>query len=602
MHMGLLYASAVCIAGATVVLLVAILRQDFGLSYVATHSRSDSSPWYRVAALWSGAEGSLLFFAAMLAVVVAFVNGRGAPNRLAWVTGSASLALLTTTVLTVANPFARAAIPAVRGAGLTPILEHPAMIYHPPILYAGLVATAGPFLCVISGAGSLAVARRWTMASWTLLTVGLATGANWAYVELGWGGYWAWDPVENTVLMPWLVMTAALHAAPLDVGQAATARAPSGTRSLRALLGAPFVLVAFGSAVTRSGGLSSVHVFADAESIGIALGLWVVGVGAALAWHVGHHPIGVHEDSTERSQIWWLRVRLTAAVGFMLLLTLVVVLGVVFPLAPGNDRILESSYYTSIGAPLLAVALFALGLAATSERAVPQVSDLVRLVGGAIAGGLIAVLLGGSGWFALVSSAGIGAAIGGHLRRSQLTGSKRVMTLAHVGMILLSIGIVASSQARSLRTLLEPGQALTVAGHDVTYRSFAVSDGPRIGSEQSTALVTVSGIGGNKIELRPGLVSYPDRAVVLAETSLHSSPWRDVQVVMRAIGRDGAATFDISVRPGVMMVWWGAALIAFAGAVAGMQRSRRTRIGGPEAPLVRPVALLPLSGQQGVEG
>lgn len=577
---------AACQVGATAVLLLAILRQDFGLAYVAAHSRADSSTWYRIAALWSGAEGSLLLFAAMLAVVVWVACRRLAASatassrssqRSAVVSASASLALLGFTVAAVANPFSTRDVPAIRGAGLTPILEHPAMIYHPPLLYAGLVATAPPFLFVLARRDHPS-AYRWATGAWTLLTAGLATGANWAYVELGWGGYWAWDPVENTVLIPWLVLTASLHARHL----------PSAPVLRQTLLAAPFVLVAFGAAVTRSGGLSSVHVFADADSIGIALGLWVLGLALMLGRHLWSEHRGLEPRSTERidtpraeprSPLYAIWSSITAA----LLLAFVVLCGVVFPLVPGNDRILDSSYYASIGAPLLALALVALGFAAAPSKPIPDLTAVGRAAIGAVAGLVMASVWGATGWFGLAAAAALGAAVAGHLRRSQLVPHRIVMTLAHVGFVVLAIGIVASSQAATVRTLLEPGDSVEVAGHEVTYRGFLVTDGPRLRSEQSTADIIVrSSDRGDPIELQPGLVSYPDRAVVLAETALHSTPWRDVQVVLRAIGRDGTGTFDVAVRPGVMMVWWGAALMVVAGVGHLLQcRPRRVRVADP---------------------
>jgi len=577
--------SAALLVAATAVLLVAVLRQDYGIKYVAAQSRGDSSTWYRIAALWSGSEGSLLLFSAMLAVVVAIVVTRRPLAPLGAVAAVAMLALLSVTIGVFANPFSTAELPAVRGAGLTPILEHPAMIYHPPILYAGLVATAAPFLLIVGAIRDLGAARRWALAAWTLLTVGLATGANWAYVELGWGGYWAWDPVENTVLMPWLVLTAALHAWHVRD------RSPVLVRSL---LAAPFVLVAFGSAVTRSGGLSSVHVFADADSLGIALGALVAALALVLSVHLVAARVETAEtvetvptveaietvETTVTSASRSTRPIVLAAVASLLLLFVVVLLGVGFPLLPGNDRILDPTYYTTIGAPLLVVALLAMGLAPSSWALVRSAAG-VRVLLGAVVGVFLGVAVGAEGWFSLTAAAGVGAVVAGHLRREQLTAAKLSMTLAHIGLAVLAIGVAGSAQADSTRTALAPGEDAQLGDYLLTYESFAVTDGPRLATEQSIATVAVtrSGDAATSITLEPGLVSYPSRAVVLAETSLHSTPTRDVQVVMRTIAQDGTASFDFAVRPGVMLVWWGATLIALAGLVAFVRSSsvRATR-------------------------
>ncbi|MCI0678383.1 MAG: cytochrome c biogenesis protein CcsA, partial [Actinobacteria bacterium] len=199
---------------ATLALVVALLANDFSLSYVA-ETTSRATPWpYRLAALWGGMEGSLLFYAT-LTVLIGMAGTRASVERR--VVSLVALGLLVLTAL-ASNPFSTLDIPAVDGAGLLAILQHPAMIYHPPILYLGLTVLVVPFArtvgAVLGGGVDLswsATTRRWLTASWTLLAVGMVAGANWAYVELGWGGFWAWDPVENTSLMPWLATTVFLH-------------------------------------------------------------------------------------------------------------------------------------------------------------------------------------------------------------------------------------------------------------------------------------------------------------------------------------------------------------------------------------------------------
>jgi len=286
---GALAIAVASIVAATGRLVAAIAQFDLSYEYVATQSRARSGNAYRLAALWGGAEGSLLFFGALLGLAVAVAAWRFDLGSWGLGVGGAVVGSVAVIVAAAANPFARAALPTVRGAGLTPILEHPAMLYHPPILYLGLVATVVPFLLVLdnplavqhdSDSATFRGVRRWLLVAWTLLTIGLATGANWAYVELGWGGYWAWDPVENTVLIPWLVLTAALH---LLRGSPRGAGLPRLAIASTAL---PFVLVLFGATVTRSGGLSSVHAFADAEALGWSLGAVTLVSGDLALWRM----------------------------------------------------------------------------------------------------------------------------------------------------------------------------------------------------------------------------------------------------------------------------------------------------------------------------
>ncbi|MEN8238246.1 MAG: cytochrome c biogenesis protein CcsA, partial [Actinomycetota bacterium] len=206
----------------------ALVSGDFSLTYVA-ETTSRATPWpYRLSAIWGGMAGSLLFWSALLSVSGA-VGVRSArrvvPHLVPATAATVAVTVVAFLVLgeLVVSPFSKLAIPAIDGGGLVPILQHPAMVYHPPILYIGLTTLIAPFsltvAAVITGrtdAAWLALVRRWLLVSWTALALGMVLGANWAYVELGWGGFWAWDSVENTALMPWLAATAFLHSAQIQ--------------------------------------------------------------------------------------------------------------------------------------------------------------------------------------------------------------------------------------------------------------------------------------------------------------------------------------------------------------------------------------------------
>ena len=224
-------------------------RSDLGIAYVADVSRADAPWYYRVAAIWGGSQGSLLLFAAVIATAATVGLRGGAPR---WVTAGAvaTAAAVLIVDLAVANPFTRRDAPAVRGAGLTPILEHPAMAVHPPVLYAGFGAALVAVIRAAAGRNPTG-ALRWTV---SLLAAAMTIGALWSYVEQGWGGYWAWDPVENTSLMVWVVALVALHAT-----------------HLRWLAALPWILTVIGSAMVRSGRTPSIHGFAEHPAVGWAL-------------------------------------------------------------------------------------------------------------------------------------------------------------------------------------------------------------------------------------------------------------------------------------------------------------------------------------------
>jgi len=249
-------------------LAIAFLGEELEWRYVAEQSRVDA-PWpYRLAGVWAGMEGSLLLFVGILGVVGCLASRRaGVLPRSA---AAATVAALAAVSVLLASPFERLAAPALRGFGMNPILEHPAMTVHPPVLYAGLAASFGAAIVAVDGR-PWPGARRWHLATVGLLIAAMTLGAAWSYVEQGWGGYWAWDPVENTSLLVWLGALIALHAGP-----------GSGSRIVVATALVPWCLAMLGAVLVRSGITPSIHGFAEQPSVGWALlGLAVATAAAA---------------------------------------------------------------------------------------------------------------------------------------------------------------------------------------------------------------------------------------------------------------------------------------------------------------------------------
>ena len=249
-------------------LAIAFLGEELEWRYVAEQSRLDT-PWpYRLAGVWAGMEGSLLLFVGILGVAGCLATRRtGVPARAA---AAVTVAALASVAVLLASPFERLAAPALRGFGMNPILEHPAMTVHPPVLYAGLAASFGAAIVAVDGSTRRG-ARRWHLATVGLLTAAMTLGAAWSYVEQGWGGYWAWDPVENTSLLVFLGALIALHAGP-----------GGGPRMVVATALAPWCLAVLGAVLVRSGITPSIHGFAEQPSVGWALlGLAVATAAAA---------------------------------------------------------------------------------------------------------------------------------------------------------------------------------------------------------------------------------------------------------------------------------------------------------------------------------
>jgi cytochrome c-type biogenesis protein CcmF len=237
---------------------LAFLGSSLDWTYVAQQSRVDAPWYYRLAGVWGGMEGSLLLFTAIVGVAATVASRRAVPAA-RWA-ALGSVGALATINLALASPFGRLDAPARRGFGMNPILEHPAMAVHPPLLYAGLAASAGAAIAAAGAPSPWPAARRWLLATLALLTAAMSLGAAWSYMEQGWGGYWAWDPVENTSLLVWLAALVAVHAGPL-----------AGRRAASAVCVVPWLAAVVGTALVRSGSTPSVHGFAEQPDVGWAL-------------------------------------------------------------------------------------------------------------------------------------------------------------------------------------------------------------------------------------------------------------------------------------------------------------------------------------------
>ncbi|HUG32559.1 MAG TPA: cytochrome c biogenesis protein CcsA [Acidimicrobiia bacterium] len=553
-----LVGSAVSAAAAVMVLTVALLASDFSLAYVA-ETTSRATPWpYRLAALWGGMGGSMLFYTAMVSVVGASAVRRTVPIR---AVSAVVLGLLLITVF-LANPFEVTPIPAVDGLGLLAILQHPAMVYHPPILYLGLTVLVVPFaqtvgFVVAKGRRDpwMAGARRWLYGSWALLTLGMAAGANWAYVELGWGGFWAWDPVENTALMPWLAITVFLHASRLEE---ATGRLRRWNVLFAAL---PFALTILGVYLTRSGATGSIHSFAEDPVVGRVL-IVAAAVVALLA------VVGSLRSSQGEP---WGRVRLDRSgwLGLnaaMLAIVLVfVTAGSAYPafVSVFLDRTVtvDSRYYVVTILPIAVVIASTLYLAFGRNRlAFITVAGLT-----AAATALVADLR--PGVILLVPAAASFLLLAPELWRRRRVDRILVSRLAHLGMALLLVGVAGSSLGGDFTGSMRPGEEVTVAGREVALVSVDTGQADRF--DFVRADFTVDGA-----PVSPEIRAYEDQAVPVAEPALRSGLTEDVIVAVSLLFPDGETVqVSVFVRPLVTLVWVGAIAMGLAGLLALFSRA-----------------------------
>lgn len=564
-------------SAAILALAVALLGGDFSLEYVA-RTTSLATPWpYRLAALWGAMEGSLLFYAT-LTLLIGWIAGRRLDAELApvvsQVVAAAGFGLLLLTV-TMASPFTRLDVPAVDGQGLLAILQHPAMVYHPPILYLGLTSLVVPFAVTVAAISRrrvdrrwVRITRRWLLMSWTLLTVGMVAGANWAYVELGWGGFWAWDPVENTSLMPWLAVTVFLHTSRVQERDGRLVRWNVGFALL------PFVLTLLGVYLTRSGATGSIHAFAESPVIGrILLAAALAGVVLAvwLTMHIGRGE--PWERASPLARDTWL-----AANGGLVTIALVfVTVGSGYPaylqVFADEQALVRPAFF--LGATVPIALLLAVGLAfAFTTRWMPVPPSWARIGGYA----LVALL---AGWSALAAFEatptivlvlfGLAAAsvivLSFDLLRETPSGRALVGQVAHLGMALVLVGGAGSSLGEDFTAAMGPGETADLARYTIELETVETGDADRF--IYVAADVSFSRSGVDLFTLSPEIRAYEDQALPVPEPALRTTLVEDVVVAISRVAGDASVVeVSVFVRPLVTWVWVGAALIALAGLIA----------------------------------
>ncbi len=497
--------------------------EDWANAYVVSTTRPDLSWPVRMAGLWGGAEGSLLLFTSLVGAVAVLVRRAGGEARPL----TALTAAYGVVVLVAADPFVRLDAPAVGGLGLQPVLEHPAMVWHPPILYLGLVGVLAPGLMVLGGASHRAV-RRATGVSLALLTAGLATGAAWAHAELGWGGFWAWDPIEAAGLVAWLASATTLHLRPND-----------GSPLSRAAFLLPGLAAVWATTLTRAGLTGSVHSFADRP--GLRAGLLVVAAGwtGVLAW-LGLQPTTLSAGS--RAQARWTDRRLAASV--LLLAVGLVAVGTYEPAiesAFGGETVdIAGVFFTRVLWPLVIAASL---IAVRADR---------RFIAAGVGAGVGIVLTPiGAAPFGLMLAAAGGAVAGSAVDAFRLG---RRGWLAHVGVGVALVGIAGTIAATSSQVILFKDSEITVDGVALVHRGIELERG-RV-TESAVASIEVDGE-----LLHPRLVAHRLRNIPTAEAATSRSLLGETQIIL-SDGSDGQAEYRINQTPRLNLIWLGAALIA----------------------------------------
>jgi cytochrome c-type biogenesis protein CcmF len=578
---------------AAVVLLVALGRRDLTFVYVTEHTSKKLPLGYALSAFWGGQEGSLLLWLLVLTgygALAVWLNRRSR-ELMAWTVPVFGLIAVFFSFMLcfVSSPFNVAPAPA-DGAGMVPSLQNPYMLAHPPMLYLGYVGLSVPFAfamgALLSGRTDerwIVATRRWTLAAWTFLGVGQLLGSHWAYVEIGWGGYYAWDPVENAALMPWLAATAFLHSVMIQEKR--------GMLKVwnMVLVALAFNLSLFGTFLTRSGVIDSIHSFAKSPIGGWFVGflaLMIVVSVALIRWRLPLLRTKTRLESLVSREATFLYNNL-----LLVALCLTILWGVLYPILSeavrGQTRSVSKPYYDfflhTFGLPLLL--LMGLGPLVAWRRASLRSLGKTFLIpfAAAVVTGVTLLALGfGSSWPGLLAytfSAFVAASIvlefvrgraaaGGIFRLIARNRRRYGGYVVHAAVVLLAIGIAGSSAYQTVRErTLRPGQSIEAAGYTLTYRSSTGVKGPNYTGFR--ALVDVTRGGSHVASLSPGMNDYAIEGPA-NEASIYHDPRTLGDVFTTAqVVKGNEIDLKVLVKPLINLIW-AAGFLFVAGAIVAM--------------------------------
>ena len=591
---GLSYCFGIFTSVSIGILAYSFATDDFTLEYVAAHSNSQLPTFFKVAATWGGHEGSILFWLFTLSLwLVAFAffsrkNDRTFSAQTLSLLGLICLGFAIF-ILFYSNPFGRAFPAPAEGRDLNPMLQDIGLIFHPPLLYVGYVGFAVNFAISISAlifnrsAQAIARAMRaWVLVSWLFLTLGIVLGAWWAYYELGWGGWWFWDPVENASLMPWLLGLALLHSLMVTEKQGMF----SYWTTLFSLLA--FAFSVLGTFIVRSGALTSVHAFALDSSRGYVLLL------IFFLLTVGSLSLFALRTNTNESTVKFPLISKTGAIlGLNIILTVATVstfLGTFYPMLfqamNWGSISVGAPYFNSIFLPLLTLVLFAMAgtlclnwFQSDKKRFFKRL--LLLIPAAVITYGMIwnalqndsalrfhffaYILLTLAIWVLFVTLwqnwAKVGLAYFG-------------MILAHCGVAIATMGAVMSSYFGSeLGVRLAPQQSQQLGQFEFHYDRFSNEIGPNFTAE--VAFFSVSKQGKPYAEIVPERRYYDVRTMTMSEVGLDAGFWGDLYIVMGDNLGKGEFTFRLHYKPLIRWLWLGGILMALGALCSAINLKRK---------------------------
>ena len=588
------YVAAAFTALATFSLVSALFTHDFSLEYVADYSSRSLTGSYTLSALWGGMQGSLLFWTLLLTGFSSIALAT-APARSTALVSWAGTVLMSISVFFLAllafpaNPFVTAAQVPPDGQGLNPLLQSPGMLVHPPLLYTGFVGFSIPFAFAVASLLSrrsddawFTSTRRWTMFAYAALSIGIVVGGAWAYTELGWGGYWAWDPVENASFMPWLAATAFVHSVVIQEKR----------RMLKVwntcLILLTYLLALFGTFLTRSGILSSIHTFTESDTgkwFLPFLGVSVLGAFALVAYRMEDLRSENRFDSLlSRESAFLFNNVLFVAAAFTVLW------GTIYPIVneavTGTRLLVGPPFFNAVFVPvaLAIVALAGIGPLISWRRM--SKGAFVRVVRAPLAAGIaVAVALAAAGVrsmgallaFALCAftAVSIGAEFlsGSRVYRAQNVGLLSALGrtllrnrrryggyIVHLGVVLIVVGLAGAAFRTETSAEVPQGGSMRVSAYTLRYERFEQQQTP----ERQIGKATIGVYrGGRRVS-----TLYPQRNFHFAqrqpqsEVAIRTTPAEDLYVVVTSFNNKGAAALRAFVNPLTWWIWVGAAVFA----------------------------------------
>ncbi|MBD9484315.1 heme lyase CcmF/NrfE family subunit [Pseudomonas sp. PDM14] len=583
----------------------AFMADDFSVAYVASNSNS-ALPWYyKFSAVWGAHEGSLLLWALILAgwTFAVSIFSRQLPEvmlaRVLAVMGMISIGFLLFLIIT-SNPFERLLPNApADGRDLNPLLQDFGLIVHPPMLYMGYVGFSVAFAFAIAAllGGKLDAAwarwsRPWTIVAWAFLGIGIALGSWWAYYELGWGGWWFWDPVENASFMPWLVGTALIHSL-------AVTEKRGVFKSWTVLLAiAAFSLSLLGTFLVRSGVLTSVHAFATDPERGVfILAFLLLVIGGSLTLFAIRAPV-------VKSQVGfalWSRETLLLVNNLVLVVAAsMILLGTLYPLVldamSGAKLSVGPPYFNALFVPLMGVLMVVMAIGVLVRWKDTPVKWLLGmlapvLLGSVVLGVVASLLMDDFHWSALavfllaawVVLAGVRDLLDKTRHKGLFKGILALnssywgMQLAHLGIAVCAVGVVLVSLNSSERDLrLAPGESLELGGYRFVFEGAEHHEGPNFTSDRGT--VRVLDDGKEVAVLHPEKRLYTVQNMPMTEAGIDAGFTRDLYVALGEPLENGAWAVRVHIKPFVRWIWLGGLMMGFGGLLAAFDKRYRVKV------------------------